>query len=53
MSGSIVRRCTYAWRKREQRNPNCIAGLATHRASNVAAWTGGGVFAVDGGYTVG
>lgn len=34
-------------------NPNDIAGLAVHLASDEAAWTSGGIFAVDGGYTAG
>ncbi|WP_192246309.1 SDR family NAD(P)-dependent oxidoreductase [Mesorhizobium silamurunense] len=33
--------------------PSDVAGMAVHLASDEAAWTSGGVFAVDGGYTAG
>jgi NAD(P)-dependent dehydrogenase (short-subunit alcohol dehydrogenase family) len=33
--------------------PEDVAGMAVHLASDEAAWTSGGVFAVDGGYTAG
>jgi len=33
--------------------PSDIAGMAVHLASEEAAWTSGGIFAVDGGYTAG
>lgn len=33
--------------------PSDIAGIAVHLASDEAAWTSGGIFAVDGGYTAG
>jgi NAD(P)-dependent dehydrogenase (short-subunit alcohol dehydrogenase family) len=33
--------------------PEDIAGIAVYLASNEAAWTSGGIFAVDGGYTAG
>ena len=33
--------------------PDDIAGMAVHLASDEAAWTSGGIFAVDGGYTAG
>jgi NAD(P)-dependent dehydrogenase (short-subunit alcohol dehydrogenase family) len=33
--------------------PNDLAGIAVHLASNEAAWTSGGIFAIDGGYTAG
>lgn len=34
-------------------SPSDIAGMAIHLASDEAAWTSGGIFAVDGGYTAG
>lgn len=34
-------------------SPDDIAGMAVHLASDEAAWTSGGIFAVDGGYTAG
>ncbi|WP_352921040.1 SDR family oxidoreductase [Mesorhizobium sp. M1182] len=30
-----------------------LAGIAVYLASDEAAWTSGGIFAVDGGYTAG
>ncbi|TGV53116.1 SDR family oxidoreductase, partial [Mesorhizobium sp. M00.F.Ca.ET.149.01.1.1] len=33
--------------------PSDVAGMAVHLASDEAAWTSGGIFAVDGGYTAG
>ncbi|TIQ27589.1 MAG: SDR family oxidoreductase [Mesorhizobium sp.] len=33
--------------------PADVAGMAVHLASDEAAWTSGGIFAVDGGYTAG
>jgi NAD(P)-dependent dehydrogenase (short-subunit alcohol dehydrogenase family) len=33
--------------------PEDVAGMAVHLASDEAAWTSGGIFAVDGGYTAG
>ncbi len=33
--------------------PQDIAGIAVHLASDESAWTSGGIFAVDGGYTAG
>ena len=33
--------------------PADVAGIAVHLASDEAAWTSGGLFAVDGGYTAG
>lgn len=33
--------------------PDDFAGMAVYLASNEAAWTGGGIFAIDGGYTTG
>jgi NAD(P)-dependent dehydrogenase (short-subunit alcohol dehydrogenase family) len=33
--------------------PDDLAGMAVYLASNEAAWTSGGIFAVDGGYTAG
>ena len=33
--------------------PEDIAGIAVYLASDEAAWTSGGIFAVDGGYTAG
>ena len=34
-------------------SPSDIAGMAIHLASDEAAWTSGGIFAIDGGYTAG
>jgi NAD(P)-dependent dehydrogenase (short-subunit alcohol dehydrogenase family) len=34
-------------------HPNDLAGIAVHLASDEAAWTSGGIFAIDGGYTAG
>lgn len=34
-------------------SPSDIAGMAIHLASDEAAWTSGGIFAVDGGYAAG
>lgn len=34
-------------------HPEDVAGMAVHLASAEAAWTSGGIFAVDGGYTAG
>jgi len=34
-------------------HPSDVAGMAVHLASNEAAWTSGGIFTVDGGYTAG
>lgn len=33
--------------------PDDLAGIAVHLASDAAAWTSGGIFAIDGGYTAG
>ena len=33
--------------------PDDLAGIAVYLASDEAAWTSGGIFAVDGGYTAG
>jgi NAD(P)-dependent dehydrogenase (short-subunit alcohol dehydrogenase family) len=33
--------------------PEDVAGMAVHLAGDEAAWTSGGIFAVDGGYTAG
>ncbi len=33
--------------------PDDLAGMAVHLASDEAAWTSGGIFVVDGGYTAG
>lgn len=33
--------------------PDDLAGMAVHLASDKAAWTSGGIFAIDGGYTAG
>ena len=33
--------------------PEDVAGIAVYLASDEAAWTSGGIFAVDGGYTAG
>ncbi|BAB53786.1 SDR family NAD(P)-dependent oxidoreductase [Mesorhizobium japonicum] len=33
--------------------PDDLAGMAVYLASDEAAWTSGGIFAVDGGYTAG
>lgn len=33
--------------------PDDLAGIAVYLASDEAAWTSGGVFAIDGGYTAG
>ncbi|RVA32270.1 SDR family oxidoreductase, partial [Mesorhizobium sp. M7A.F.Ca.US.001.01.1.1] len=33
--------------------PDDLAGIAVYLASDEAAWTSGGVFSVDGGYTAG
>ncbi|TGQ96447.1 SDR family oxidoreductase, partial [Mesorhizobium sp. M4B.F.Ca.ET.200.01.1.1] len=33
--------------------PSDVAGMAVYPASDEAAWTSGGIFAVDGGYTAG
>ncbi|MFA6156735.1 SDR family NAD(P)-dependent oxidoreductase [Mesorhizobium sp.] len=33
--------------------PEDLAGIAVHLASDEAAWTSGGIFAIDGGYTAG
>lgn len=33
--------------------PDDLAGMAVHLASDDAAWTSGGIFAIDGGYTAG
>ena len=33
--------------------PDDLAGIAIYLASDEAAWTSGGIFAVDGGYTAG
>jgi NAD(P)-dependent dehydrogenase (short-subunit alcohol dehydrogenase family) len=33
--------------------PDDLAGMAVHLASDEAAWTSGGIFAIDGGYTAG
>ncbi|PBB28371.1 MULTISPECIES: SDR family oxidoreductase [unclassified Mesorhizobium] len=33
--------------------PDDLAGMAVYLASDEAAWTSGGIFAIDGGYTVG
>ena len=33
--------------------PEDLAGIAVYLASDEAAWTSGGIFAVDGGYTAG
>ncbi len=30
-----------------------LAGIAVYLASDEAAWTSGGIFAIDGGYTAG
>ena len=30
-----------------------LAGMAVYLASDEAAWTSGGIFAIDGGYTAG
>jgi NAD(P)-dependent dehydrogenase (short-subunit alcohol dehydrogenase family) len=33
--------------------PDDLAGMAVHLAGDEAAWTSGGIFAIDGGYMAG